>query len=35
MKRIKNVQKEAGAALKRIQEEMKWQADKERKEMEV
>jgi len=33
--RIKKVQEEAGAVLKKAQEEMKWQADKERKETEV
>ena len=33
--RMRKVQKETGAALKRVQEEMKWQADKERKEVEV
>ena len=33
--KMKRVQKEAGAVLKRIQEEMKWQADRERREAEV
>ena len=34
MERMKRVQEEAGAALKRAQEEMKRQADKKRKEIE-
>ena len=34
VERMKNVQEEAGAALKRAQEEIKRQADKERKESE-
>jgi len=33
--RMRRVQKEAGVALKRVQEEIKWQADRERKEAEV
>jgi len=32
--RMKKIQEEAGAALKRAQEEMKWQADRGRKEAE-
>ena len=34
VERMKKVQKEAGAALKKVQENMKRQADKKRKEME-
>ena len=33
--RMRKIQKETGAALKRVQEEMKWQADRERKEAEL
>ena len=32
---IKKMQEESGVALKRAQEEMKWQADRERKKVEV
>ena len=32
VERMKKVQEETGAALRKIQEEMKWQADKRRKE---
>ena len=35
VKRMKKVQEKAEAALKKAQEEMKWQADRERKEREV
>jgi len=35
VERIKKVQEEAEAKLKKVQEEMKWQADRERKKTEV
>ncbi len=35
VEKIKKIQKKAGVVLKRVQEEMKWQVDRERKETEV
>jgi len=32
---MRKVQKEAGAVLRKTQEEMKWQADKERRKVEI
>ena len=35
VKRIKRIQEKAEVVLKKVQEEMKWQVDRERKEVEV